>query len=81
VSIPSFEVDQEQEKRDTSNKKKQEKGREETYSVCVSFIVHEYKRVHKLVSKREREKRGKCANLGASPFCNQAMVSRVLVRH
>jgi hypothetical protein len=51
VSIPSFEVDQEQEKRDTSNKKEKEK--EETNSVCVPSIVHKYKRVHKLVIKRE----------------------------
>jgi hypothetical protein len=80
VSIPSFEVDQEQEKRDILPIKKK-KGREETYSVCVPSIVRKYKRVHKLVSKRGREKRGKCANLGASPFCNQATVSRVLVRH
>jgi hypothetical protein len=60
---------------------KKEKEREATNSVCVPSIVHKYKRVHKLVSKRESEKRGKCANLGASPFCNQATVSRVLVRH
>jgi hypothetical protein len=57
------------------------KKREETNSVCVSSIVHKYKRVHKLVSKRESEKRGKSVNLGASPFCNQATVSHVLVGH
>jgi hypothetical protein len=61
--------------------KKKEKEREETNSVCVPSIVHKYKRFHKLVSKRESEKRGKCANLGASPLCNQATVSRVLVQH